>query len=633
MALVKFYQCTQAQYNALQTKIEGALYFTTDTKRIYKGETLYGGSFEYCASTLPASGSVGTLYYQGSTGKTFEWNGEDYVEKYLPVASGEITNASTVNTIPTSKAVYDLVNSEATQRAADDQVLSGAINTINGSDTTAGSFAKAVKDAKDALSGAIDGEATQRAADDQVLSGAILTLNGDNQTAGSVAKAVKDAKDAVEAIIGGTYTSENTVAAAISAEATARGNDDQYLSGQIGAEVTRATGAEATITGLIGTGFDSTNTVAAAISAEATARENDDQYLSGQIDAEVTRATNKENALSGAIGEGFDSTNTVKAAIEAIEAAAISVSGAANTAIEVTESGINKTIGLKINANDKILSQTSDGLSATVSLVAAGTLVDATNNAAEYYLADKDGNKLGATINIPKDQLLSDVAFVEGSGSADDKLRFTFAVPSGSKVVDVDLSGLFNEYEEGNGITLEASATGIKIAGKIDNASESFLTVGADGFKLSGVQTAIDTGDQAISGAIGSGFTSGATVKTYIDNAAAALSTAIGTDSESGAFNEDLTVVGYINDKVDTLASSTTASLNGKLDNVTATSGEIIIADGEGKVESSGKAIGGATMAATPTANTVATEIAVSAFVDEKIEDALSASLVWNTLS
>ena len=71
----------------------------------------------------------------------------------------------------------------------------------------------------------------------------------------------------------------------------------------------------------------------------------------------------------------------VKKAIEDIQAAAISVTGASNNAVEVTSSGANnvdKTIGLKIASGDKFLTQTSAGLSANVSIVKATSLTDAT---------------------------------------------------------------------------------------------------------------------------------------------------------------------------------------------------------------------------------------------------------------
>ena len=68
MALVKFYTCTQEQYDALTvnnsfTGLNGALYFTSDTKRLFKGATLYGGAFEYLTST---SGLLYKFSYNGT---------------------------------------------------------------------------------------------------------------------------------------------------------------------------------------------------------------------------------------------------------------------------------------------------------------------------------------------------------------------------------------------------------------------------------------------------------------------------------------------------------------------------------------------------------------------------------------
>lgn len=548
---VKFYTCTQAVYDSA-TKIEGALYFTTDTKRLYKGSVLYGGTFEYSAGNLSGTGATGTLYYEATTGNIKVYEGGVWVTKFIPFSTTVDSN-STDATVATSKAVYTAVHAEEVQRAADDGVLSGAIDKLNGNASTAGSVAKAVKDASDAISGAI---------------GNFDTNVGFDST-NTVKKYVDDINDA--------------------------------LTGRV----------------------DSLEDTVAVISGSA---ETAGSFKAG------------DKAISGAIGGSFNSENTVADAIAAIENAAVSVSGAANNAIEVTGE-VDKTVALKINANDKFLTQTSDGLSATISLVKAdaNAMVSGDVNSAEYYLVGKDGTTpIGARINIPKDQFLKGVEFVKGQGSKDDKLQFTFNVPSGEQVVDISLSGLFSEYEEGNGISLTATATGIKINGVIDNSSEGFLTVGSNGFKLAGVQSAIDAGNEALSAAIGDldtnvGFDGDHTLKAYIDNIQTTLSGQIGSGFGTGAGAASGTVAEYINTKVGGLASSMATELNGKLDTVgTGNTSEIIIAKSDGQVEASGKQVGGSTIAAEPTANTVATEAAVSAFVDSKIT---AAELVWNTLS
>ena len=289
------------------------------------------------------------------------------------------------------------------------------------------------------------------------------------------------------------------------------------LSGLYDANVAVTNTAEA-ISSAIGAGFSSTNTVSGFVaSSVATAKSAIEEVIGTNSDATISSTTlwnaikevqdeadakvvaqgvartNADDAISAAIGEGFNSTDTVKAAIEAIQTAAISVSGAANNAVEVTSEGVNKTVGLKINANDKFLSQTSDGLSATFSLKKVTTGLGDTV-AAEYYIEDKNGQQVGDRISIAKDKFLKSADFVQGTGSGDDKLQLTFNTADGTEdVVDIPLSGLFDEYTAGAGIALTPTSTGIEISGVVDAASEAFLTVGANGFKLSGVNTAIET--------------------------------------------------------------------------------------------------------------------------------------------
>lgn len=72
-----------------------------------------------------------------------------------------------------------------------------------------------------------------------------------------------------------------------------------------------------------------------------------------------------------------------------------------------------------------------------------------------------------------------------------DKLILSFNTDAGKENIEVPLSDLV--YTAGNGINI----TDNKISVVIDPASEDFLTVGAAGVKLSGVQSAIDAAKQA----------------------------------------------------------------------------------------------------------------------------------------
>ena len=75
---------------------------------------------------------------------------------------------------------------------------------------------------------------------------------------------------------------------------------------------------------------------------------------------------------------------------------------------------------------------------------------------------------------------------------------FTFNTDAGGKVINLNVTSLIDVYTAGNGIEV----TGKVISVKRDGSSEAFLTIGADGIKLSGVQDAINTAQQTVQGAI-----------------------------------------------------------------------------------------------------------------------------------
>ena len=110
-----------------------------------------------------------------------------------------------------------------------------------------------------------------------------------------------------------------------------------------------------------------------------------------------------------------------------------------------------------------------------------------------YKLVDEDGTQAGETINIYKDSSLISVELVDQdlTGKSGQFIKYTYVLANGTESVQyVDVSRLLVEAEFKNG--LEVSQAG-EVSVKVDAASEAFLTVGADGVKLSGVQHAITT--------------------------------------------------------------------------------------------------------------------------------------------
>jgi hypothetical protein len=87
------------------------------------------------------------------------------------------------------------------------------------------------------------------------------------------------------------------------------------------------------------------------------------------------------------------------------------------------------------------------------------------------------------SIDIYKDNTLKSVELV------DQALQFTYIVDSGESVVSVDVSKFLAESEFASGVTVNSDGVA---HGVVDPTSEGFLTVGENGFKLAGVQDAIN---------------------------------------------------------------------------------------------------------------------------------------------
>lgn len=159
-------------------------------------------------------------------------------------------------------------------------------------------------------------------------------------------------------------------------------------------------------------------------------------------------------------------------------------------AVKVSEaSGGEKTISLAINANDKVLTQSADGLLANINLT--------WNSTDGLKLIGKGGTEI-ATIpaaDFIKDGMLENVdlkaASVEapvGGKTEGTFLVFTFNTAAGKEVINLDVTSLIDVYTAGNGLQLDSKEFSVKL----DADSEAFLSVGANGLKLSGVQAAIN---------------------------------------------------------------------------------------------------------------------------------------------
>ena len=121
------------------------------------------------------------------------------------------------------------------------------------------------------------------------------------------------------------------------------------------------------------------------------------------------------------------------------------------------------------------------------STVASLKYVEATEDStAKIQLLGIDNTLVSEIDATPfiRDGMLSDVEY----DAENNKLIFTWNTEAGEKTDEVILSDIIEPYTAGNGLQL----VGNEFSVKLDSESEGFLTVGENGVKLAGVQSAID---------------------------------------------------------------------------------------------------------------------------------------------
>ena len=235
------------------------------------------------------------------------------------------------------------------------------------------------------------------------------------------------------------------------------------------------------------------------------------------VSASVVAQSSEKAAISG--------LGTVQAALDALadKAAAITIT-AADKSINVNTAETGTTIAVNIKSGENVITLGNDGIYTDIKL--SGITPSSTIVAEEYALIATNGDQLGSSIKIYKDSSLVnifighvddvltnadasgesvDTAVTDGTG--DTALVYIMLLNDGKyKLAAVNVESFLQENEFKSGVTVDANSHIVR--GVVDPSSENFLTVGADGFKLDGVQNAITsaiealdvTGDTAVAG-------------------------------------------------------------------------------------------------------------------------------------
>lgn len=192
----------------------------------------------------------------------------------------------------------------------------------------------------------------------------------------------------------------------------------------------------------------------------------------GTINAEFVNVADGGNLFTGSTVE--DVLAEIDAAYKAADAAIVGDATTSGNTLGKLEDRIE---ALDADAKEYSIVKTTTGLPETVK--------------ERYELQDADGHVSGDTIEIPKDSHIVSITY----NGETQKLTYTYLDASGNtQSTDVDMSQLVLETEFGSGVTV----TDHVAHGVVDPYSETFLTVGANGFKLAGVQDAINEANSAV---------------------------------------------------------------------------------------------------------------------------------------
>ena len=237
-----------------------------------------------------------------------------------------------------------------------------------------------------------------------------------------------------------------------------------------------------------------------------------DHTITANFGKEFSEAGHKHDGsdiTSGKVGIDYLPTSTEvnsssdNATIPTSKAVYDAVSGVVN-GLDKAESSVQGQFVRTVVQENGLVSESKDFINANDVKLSAVT-PSSTTVKEEYALYNGNGAQLGDSIKIYKDQSLVSITLEDndGSGKTGQYLKYTYIDVNGdTQSTYVNISSLLVEAEFKSGVT--ADSNGI-VHGVVDSASESFLTVGANGFKLSGVQDAINS---AINGLDSTGTTS-----------------------------------------------------------------------------------------------------------------------------
>ena len=332
--------------------------------------------------------------------------------------------------------------------------------------------AKSRSDADDAIKALLNTEINRAKAEESSIRSSVTTEKNRAESSEAELRTLidKNSSDIVKEQQA-RQAADNTLTTNLATEKQTRIDADNAIKTLLDTEVKRAKSEESKLTTSIATETSRATTAEDALSDRITAEQNRattaENDLSDRITSEKNRATAAENTI----------TNNLNSEISDRKEAIKAESDRAKAAEQTMQANLGSITIAKVSSDD-----------ATI--------------AASYQL-QVNGEAKGTTIDIAKDQSIKDINVLDMNATLNDNGTIKAGNPVGStalcisyiladgtyKLAKLDYSRFLEETEFSNGLEVNNH----KIYVKVDQLSESFLSVSSAGVKITGVQNAINT--------------------------------------------------------------------------------------------------------------------------------------------
>lgn len=138
---------------------------------------------------------------------------------------------------------------------------------------------------------------------------------------------------------------------------------------------------------------------------------------------------------------------------------------------EIAVNYSNDDPNLYIRKQDDTIASVSDMVKIPEYTLVSGS--PASGMSAEYHL-EKDGQQVGPSINIPKDQFLKSATY----NNETKQLVFVFETSTGETTTTIDVTDFASIYTEGNGISISDNTISLKAV------ADNGLSLDSEGLKL-----------------------------------------------------------------------------------------------------------------------------------------------------